>query len=198
MAMFVRVVDTAVSPLKPWVLASSRQSAPSCCRVAATGHQDERQCHRNGRRSRSAGASPTSRCPSTAATRSLRRPHPPRRLHAVVSAQDWGRSLGTVGRRRHSRRSDARFAGGACRSTRARTSRGPPLAVVACQAPSPKTLAATRSRAAVALVMFGGRTAAGAGDRRGRAPSSQGGDRSPADDPHASGPSGRSAIAFFP
>jgi hypothetical protein len=45
-----------------------------------------------------------------------------------------------------------------------------PLAVVVCQARSPNTLAATRSRAAAALVMFGGRTAgaaAGAGDRRG-------------------------------
>jgi hypothetical protein len=42
---------------------------------------------------------------------------------------------------------------------------------------------ATRGRAAVALVMFGGRTAraaAGAGDRRGRAPSGHGGDQSPA------------------
>jgi hypothetical protein len=36
------------------------------------------------------------------------------------------------------------------------------LAVVVRQAPSPNTLAATRTRAAVALVMFGGRTAAGA------------------------------------
>jgi hypothetical protein len=59
---------------------------------------------------------------------------------------------------------------GACRSTRARTSRRLPLAVVACHARSPRTLAATRSRAAAALVMFGGRTAgaaAGAADRRG-------------------------------
>jgi hypothetical protein len=77
----------------------------------------------------------------------------------------------TVPGRRHWRRAHARSAEeGACRSTRARTSRRPSLAVVAGHAHSPRTLAATRNRAAAALVMFCGRTAgaaAGAADRRG-------------------------------
>jgi hypothetical protein len=87
---------------------------------------------------------------------------------------------------------------GACRSTGARTQEGPVWPLWFVRRVRRIRWRATRSRAAVALVMFGGRTVAGAGDRRGRAPSSQGGDQSPADDPHAAGPRGRSALAFLP
>jgi hypothetical protein len=173
-------------------------------------HTDETQTPRP-RRSR--GLRPCRQprsCPRPAAPAVDRKPQPTYRSSPRTSScrcTAWTSALSTwsqrtIRRRRRSRRAHARFEGGrvACRSTRRAIFKGPPLAVVVCQARSSNTPAATRQprggRSGDARWCTAG-AATGAGDVGG-VPVKSGADQSPADDPHASGPSGRSAIAFFP